>query len=275
MDTDVNGVSRETVDLLASQGQASLTTVCHECDGWGVQWTVSVNNGGSGGSWDGIEWMPIAPNVVVPARFTAEGIINGYKVSMVLESDFGVVECVQLSVEAANALEMLEARRRGETLPMRVTGDALRKIPVNYLVKESTRRVMAEGDEAHALTFMGQLDESIPPEILAEWPRGDVDVVLRWVASRYRRAAAIGDPPNVAVQTATGWSRATVNRALRMAREKGILGDNERGFGSFGGPQPRIVITDPDTGERTVDDLTPTREDYFTEFGDDRLESGN
>lgn len=216
--------------------------------------------------------MPIAPNVVVPDRFTAHGVIDGYRVSMVLESDFGIVECVHLSVEAANAKEMLEARQRGEKLPMKVTAAALRRIPVNYLVKESVRRVMAEQDEAHALTFVGRVDEPIPPAVMDEWPHGDVDVVLRWVTSRYRQAAAIGDPPNVAVQSATGWSRATVNRVLKMAREKGILGEDERGYGSFGGPIPHLVITDPETGEQIREDISLTRESGFEEFGDDREE---
>ncbi len=183
-----------------------------------MEWLATVEDEtGLGGDWFTQGWTPIAPNVLVPDRFRASGILDGFRVSMVIESDFGFVECVEVRVQG-------DARHQ-------VTGEVLRSIPVKHLVKEATRQVLAESDDNGNLVFVGSSPTGqIPAEILAEWPSGRIDVFLRRVASVYRRAAAVGDPANMAVQEATGMSRATVGRVLREARTSGFLKPDEHAF---------------------------------------------
>lgn len=67
----------------------------------------------------------------------------------------------------------------------------------------------------------------IPGNLIRTWPKGDTSVLLSRVAFVYELSRALGDYPVSAVQKATGKSRATANRMVNAAREKGYIQDRE------------------------------------------------
>lgn len=207
-----------------------------------------------------VEDVLIAPNIAVPERFTAQGWLDGYKIEMVLEADLGSFECVQISVTAPHLVRLPGEPSRPERYSTRITGSVLRRIPIDYLVKESVRAAMMVRDDKGEWDWGVRRSGRMPDDVRAEWPNGDVDKTLRWIASCYRQMAAIGDPPNAAIQEATGWSRATASRAIKMARERALLTDDEQGWGKYGGPRPKLSLIAPGEADRERFTIEPVDE---------------
>ncbi|MFV8380091.1 hypothetical protein [Corynebacterium hindlerae] len=65
--------------------------------------------------------------------------------------------------------------------------------------------------------------EGVPPWVVEEWPRGDLEVVFEWVDRIYSRALLTGEPPTAAVAEAFGKSHATGKRMVAAARKAGVL----------------------------------------------------
>lgn len=114
-----------------------------------------------------------------------------------LTRDGGRMVCQRLTIE-----------RRPGGPP--VTGEALRRIQVQALVRAETRRSLASvlvGDPRQAAVA------------------GPIDDTLRLVAEVYRIAYLCSDPPTATVAGRFGLPRSTAGRWVAMARARGFLGE--------------------------------------------------
>jgi hypothetical protein len=84
-----------------------------------------------------------------------------------------------------------------------ITGALLRDLPIQQIASGLFIREAG-----------GQIDTSIPAELLTEWPRGDVGPLLERVRAVRDLAIATGQYPMTVLQQETGMSRATVNRMV-------------------------------------------------------------
>lgn len=128
----------------------------------------------------------------LPLRSSAD--IEGLHVEVEVEPVNGSMDCTRLVVA-----------RIDESSPA-VTGEVLRRIPVRRLVGEATPEFA--------------VIENPPPSFYNDGP---TEAVTEHVATVYRWALMTGQPPTGAVQWATGRSRSTAERWIRLARGRGQL----------------------------------------------------
>jgi hypothetical protein len=105
-----------------------------------------------------------------------------------------------------------------------VTGEAIRAVPIQQLVKTAIRLAHLEKKgpaDADGVVPSGLVPGAKPPEGLAK--QGPTDEVLRWVAQTYNLAEVINEPPTKTVQDQLGISRATAGRWVAEARKRGLI----------------------------------------------------
>ncbi|VEW10367.1 Uncharacterised protein [Brevibacterium casei] len=156
--------------------------------------------------------VEVAPGVWVEPHVDYEiADIEGITGTIVFAARRGGFECVSL-----------ELHHGGEA----ITSEKLRAIPIGKIAREVLQREAMAVDPGEDLPLMNPTDlGKIPDNLLRTWPRGDTSVLLSRVAFVYELAQALGDYPVSAVQKATGKSRATANRMVSAAREKGFIRD--------------------------------------------------
>lgn len=126
-----------------------------------------------------------------------------------------------------------------------VTGDTLRRLPIQHMVREVVDAAMWIGTprSAGAMNYpegVGPLDEPSEGEDYFEMghfgksqreaaAEGPVDSTLRQVAASYLVAYACGLPPGATIAAEFGIPRSTAGRWIAKAREKQFLGPAEPG----------------------------------------------
>ena len=145
-------------------------------------------------------WTDLGDGVTVPSRMTIE-VTGDYEVT--------------LQVVVRDGRFVCETIRADE-----ITGELLRLLPIRELIRSGVI-------DATAISASPSSDLSLSAADLAK--DGPTDDALRAAAAVYRLAHAVGDPPtkNVALSLHIGYS--TASRWLRLARDKGILGETRQG----------------------------------------------
>lgn len=179
-----------------------------QVEGIDLQWVLA----------DQERYRALGPGVLVPRVFFGRTQIDAHVVRVRIEALADhVVHATEVCVMAAD-----------RAWPVDVTGEVLRKVPVASVVASAVRQAVFVRDRNGnvAMGLHSGLD-SIPADVRKEWPDGDLDAFLPWVALIYRIARAVGLGPTAQVARSGGVSRATAGRQVSLARDKGYLTDLE------------------------------------------------
>lgn len=128
-------------------------------------------------------------------------------------------------------------------LPARA--DFLRTIPYRKLLSQAATELTARNSESPTIEKLQRVTEV--PDLKAlrsEWPKGDVQTVVKWVGYVYTTAVADGNAPTTAVSHEFGVSRATAQRMVAAAREGGFIAEHV-----VGGPGSRQGKNEHDKGK--------------------------
>ncbi|MGZ3141910.1 hypothetical protein ACVDFE_07905 [Lentzea chajnantorensis] len=108
-----------------------------------------------------------------------------------------------------------------------VTGEALRKITVQSVLRDSLRAATkirgglgADLPEGTPVRAQGMITVAEAERLRDEGPTAET---LNWVARIYRVADVIGDPPTKAVREAFGISQSTAGNWIGRARSAGLI----------------------------------------------------
>lgn len=126
-----------------------------------------------------------------------------------------------------------------------LTTDLLRRVPVQGMVRlaviSAAKQVSVDRETGPASRYdINRVAGGKRIKLIEFMPdvtsQGPTDEALRAVATIYRLAHAVGDPPTRAVEDELRLSRATAGRWIAKAREKGFLGQTRQG--RAGGTDP-------------------------------------
>jgi len=169
-----------------------------------------------------LRWYPltkpsvaVAPGVLLPTRGRAELTdYHGYNVEAIVSVD---------PDGAAVSVEQMTIRRR-EGGPA-ITGDGIRKLAVQAIVRSAVREGIHDGigrdiPTGSAAVALGMLLTSEAARMKAAGP---TDETIEWVGRVYQLSELVGDPPTQAVEQAFGVSRSTAGAWIGRARAAGHI----------------------------------------------------
>jgi hypothetical protein len=116
-----------------------------------------------------------------------------------------------------------------------VTGEALRQVPVAWLVRHSLETTPQspfgpgfgqEPGKRFEMVLFGMLE---PEDVQRMRAAGPTDETLEWVARTYTLALAVGDRPTKAVKEVFEIAQSTAGQWVARARDRGFLGTAEPG----------------------------------------------
>lgn len=152
---------------------------------------------------DMFDTRPVAYGVVgPPAVDTSTQLPSGATLNASFTVGADGLTCNQLTITGDN-----------------LTTSAVEPLPLDTLRQETARAVLATGFEGEG--YRPHSDPHLSDEVLDEWPRGDLDVLLRHVAALHNWAALTGHGPTKALQDAAGVSKSTAIRMLRTTKAHG------------------------------------------------------
>lgn len=136
---------------------------------------------------------------------------------------FDVITRIHLNAKGKLVANSVEVRQRegGEA----VTSEAIRKIPVQQIIKRFVRHEISQdawgelADGTQVVAF-GLLETAEAQQLRASGP---VAETLRWVAIVYKLAEFLDDPPTKAVETSFSVSRSTAGAWIGRARAAGLI----------------------------------------------------
>lgn len=154
--------------------------------------------------------VAISDRVVAPPEVvvTATGY-RGLDVRLVLRARWGGFDCVELT-----------ARQAPGGQP--VSSEALRRVQVSTLMQQAWQ-LLGFRDDDGVVVARGGGGGALPLAVRQSWPAKDRALALRHAALAYEVAAAAGQQPTKAVQSAFAVSRATASRMIAEARERGLI----------------------------------------------------
>lgn len=174
------------------------------------------------------EWNPIKDGVTTFGDALATP--KAFRVALSPDSD-PVEHDVKLSVAYEDdrfVLRSVSVAQAADGPP--VDADTVRSLPLSRIIAHAVEgrlfgvksaKAAASGENPHTLTPLS-------------WPTpergaGPTEDNIRLVSIVYRVAYACGVPPTKYVEEAMGLARATAGRWIRLARERGLLGETEPG----------------------------------------------
>lgn len=119
---------------------------------------------------------------------------------------------------ASAVVDAIQTTDRNEGL----AGDRLREIPVKQVVGDALRSAIWASDGHGEARRYSQII-AFPPNLLSEWPNGDVKSFLEHVAMVYQVARFVDGNPRAALHDVTGASRATIGRWLTLAEKEHMI----------------------------------------------------
>lgn len=167
-----------------------------------------------------LRWHPltersvtVAPGVLLPTRGRAELTdYHGYNVEAIVSVD----------PDGASVEQMTIRRREGGPA---ITGDGIRKLAVQAIVRSAVREGIQDGigrdiPTGSAAVALGMLLTSEAERMKAAGPTGET---IEWVGRVYQLSELVGDPPTQAVEQAFGISRSTAGAWIGRARAAGHI----------------------------------------------------
>lgn len=173
-----------------------------------------------------------------PRSFTLEvGVSDGgvptiFRVEVAYIDDSHGYGAVGLQVTPPKGGRITPEILRGLPLQEKVKEAVLMALPVTHQGKASvsvSASVKATGRKSTVYTLTGGQQVAIDREVVADGP---TDEALQEVATLYRMAHAVGDPPTQTITQAYGLPASTAARWVSKARAKGYLGPAMKGRSS-------------------------------------------